>query len=96
MDEFDRICRVVKGMDGMTVGAIGARTTPFKTVRIDEVALQRHGITVETFDLADILARVKAVEPHDPAYQAKREMLTGYAAWDGVPDQAQTTSSGWA
>ena len=36
---------------GMVVGAIGARTTPFKTVRIDEVALQRHGITVETFDL---------------------------------------------
>jgi L-fucose isomerase-like protein len=52
IDYFDRVCRVVKGMKGMVVGALGARTTPFKTVRIDEVALQRHGITVETLDMS--------------------------------------------
>ena len=46
---------------GGCVGAIGARTTAFKTVRIDEVALQRHGITVETLDLSDIFARVRKV-----------------------------------
>ena len=37
LDEFDRICRVVRGVRGMVVGAVGARTTPFKTVRVDEV-----------------------------------------------------------
>ena len=44
IDYFDRICRVVKGMKSMVVGAIGARTTAFKTVRIDETraATERH------------------------------------------------------
>src|SRR5512136_592083 len=81
VDEFDRICRVVNGIRGMVVGAIGARTTPFKTVRIDEVALERYSITVETFDLSDVFARMKAVQPSDPAYTAKLEMMTGYASW---------------
>ena len=88
VDEFDRICRVVNGLDGMTVGAIGARTTPFKTVRIDEVTLQRYGITVETFDLADIFARMRAVQPGEDVYKAKLEMMTGYASWEGVPNEA--------
>ena len=85
IDEFDRTCQVANGIRGMVVGAIGARTTPFKTVRIDEVALQRHGITVETFDMSDIFQRMRAVSPSTPAWSAKAEGLRNYAAWDGVP-----------
>jgi L-fucose isomerase-like protein len=88
VDYFDRVCRVVSGTKGMVVGAIGARTTPFKTVRIDEVTLQRHGITVETLDLSDVFARMKAVKPDDTVYQAKVEMLKGYTSWTGVPEAA--------
>ena len=61
VDYFARVCRVVKKMKTLTVGAVGARTTAFKTVRFDELALQRHRITVETFDLSDIFARVCSV-----------------------------------
>ncbi len=88
VDEFDRICRVVGGVKGMVVGAIGARTTPFKTVRIDEVALQRHGVTVETFDLSDIFLRMKAVKPEEAAYVDKAKVLRDYSSWEGVPDRA--------
>lgn len=88
IDEFDRICRVVNGVKGMVVGALGARTTPFKTVRIDEVALQRHGITVETFDMSDIFLRMKSVAPSAPAYGAKADALRNYASWEGVPERA--------
>jgi L-fucose isomerase-like protein len=88
VDEFDRICRVVGGVKGMVVGAIGARTTPFKTVRIDEVALQRHGITIETFDLSDIFLRMKAVKPKESAYIGKAQALRAAASWQGVPEQA--------
>lgn len=52
VEHFDRICRTVKSFKNMVMGAIGARTTAFKTVRYDEVTLQRAGITVETVDLA--------------------------------------------
>jgi L-fucose isomerase-like protein len=85
---FDRVCRVVNGMKGMVVGAIGARTTAFKTVRIDEVALQRHGITVETLDLSGVFARMKAVKSSDDAYRTKAETLKGYTSWQGVPEEA--------
>ncbi len=88
VDEFDRICRVVNGVKGMVVGAIGARTTPFKTVRIDEVTLQKHAITVETFDLSDIFQRMKAVRPKNEAYKVKAEMLRDYSTWDQVPETA--------
>lgn len=88
IDEFDRVCQVVNGVKGMVVGAIGARTTPFKTVRIDEVALQRHGITVETFDLSDIFLRMKSVKPDAAAYTDKARQLSEMAAWEGVPEHA--------
>ncbi len=88
IDEFDRICRVVGGIKGMVVGAVGARTTPFKTVRIDEVALQRHGVTVETFDLSDIFLRVKSVKPDAPGYADKASVLRAFTSWEGVPEHA--------
>ena len=71
IDYFDRVCRVYNGLKDMVVGAIGARTTAFKTVRIDETALQKHGITVETLDLADIFARVEALSSTDKSFKAK-------------------------
>jgi L-fucose isomerase-like protein len=88
IDEFDRICRVVGGVKGMVVGAIGARTTPFKTVRIDEVTLQRYGVTIETFDLSDIFLRMKTVRPEEAAYMEKANALRAAASWKDVPTQA--------
>ena len=88
IDYFDRVCRVVKGFKSMTVGAIGARTSAFKTVRFDEVALQRHGVTVETADLAEVIARVKEVPTGNGAYREKVNALQGYTSWEGTPDYA--------
>ncbi len=85
---FDRLCRVVRGLRNMVVGAIGARTTAFKTVRIDEVALQRHGITMETLDLSSIFARMNRLQGSDPAFKAKAKTLEGYTNWKGVPKRA--------
>jgi len=85
VDFFDRVCRVANGMKGMVVGAIGARTTAFKTVRTDEIALQRHGITMETLDLAGVLARMKDVKTTDAAYKAKADTLKRCASWNKAP-----------
>jgi len=88
VDHFDRVCRVVGGLRRMVVGAIGARTTAFKTVRIDEVALQRHGITMETLDLSSVFVRMNALKPADEVYQAKAHTLRAYTSWRGVPGEA--------
>ena len=88
LDHFDRLCRVVKGFRHLVVGAIGARTSAFKTVRYDEVALQRMGVTVETFDLSTVIARVRAMSPESSAYKDKMAVLQDYTSWEGVPDAA--------
>ncbi|MDP6439859.1 MAG: hypothetical protein QGH74_09510 [Candidatus Brocadiia bacterium] len=88
VEHFDRVCRVVKGLRGMVVGAIGARTTAFKTVRIDELALQRNGISMETLDLSDVFARMAALERRDGKYRGKVRRLRNYTCWDGVPPEA--------
>jgi len=87
VDYFDRLCRVVGGLRGMVVGAIGARTTAFKTVRIDELALQRHDITMETVDLSEVMARVRALDGAADDVKAKAGVLRDYTTWDGVPDE---------
>jgi len=91
LDYFDRLCRVVKGMKSMVVGAIGARTTAFKTVRIDELALQRHGISMETVDLSGVFARMSALRGTDEKLVAKAERLKRYTSWTGVPGAAFQT-----
>ena len=91
IEYFDRVCRVVNGVGGMVVGAIGARTTPFKTVRIDEIALQRHNITEETLDLSDVFARMKSVKPSTKAYKEKAAVLKKYSSWSGVPEKSFDT-----
>ena len=91
VDYFDRLCRVVSGLKNLVVGAIGARTTAFKTVRIDELALQRRGITVETFDLSDLFNRIRGLSDNDEAVKVKAERLKGFTRWDGVPEDSFQT-----
>ena len=87
---FASTCRVVKGMRRMTVGAIGARTTAFKTVRFDELALQRYGITTETLDLSEVIDRVQRMPDTDERVRARALFLSGYADCSTVPAPAQT------
>lgn len=86
IETFAAVCRVVKGMKNLTVGAIGARTTAFKTVRIDELTLQKYGITVETFDLSEVFARMRGLNENNVELQEKRQILSNYTSWQGVPD----------
>ncbi|MHB9034467.1 MAG: L-fucose/L-arabinose isomerase family protein [Anaerolineae bacterium] len=88
VDYFDRMCRVVSGMQEIVVGAIGARTTAFKTVRIDEIALQRHKIGVETLDLSEVFFRMGKLKPEDKAYANKANTLKAYTNWQGTPEKA--------
>lgn len=59
---FAGTCRVVKGMKKFNVGAIGARTTAFKTVRFDEIAFQNKRVNIEAIDLTAVFARMDAVD----------------------------------
>ncbi len=90
---FGIVCRVVEKLKNLTIGAIGARTTPFKAVRYDEIALQKHGITVETMDLVNLFMEFDKVEVESEKFKLKEDYLRSYTKWDGVPEKAITDIS---
>ncbi|MBE5801615.1 MAG: hypothetical protein E7319_04935 [Clostridiales bacterium] len=89
--DFAAICRVVNGMKRFNLGCIGARTTAFKTVRFDEIAMQKHGINVESFDLSELFEKVREKQNDDPIVQAKLERLKNYTDFSLVPAENALT-----
>ena len=55
LDSFARVCRTVGGLRNARIGAIGARTGPFQTMRYSEKLLQAAGLTVVTDARVDTL-----------------------------------------
>lgn len=86
LNDFAAICRVVGGMKRFNIGCIGARTTAFKTVRFDEVTMQRHGINVESFDLSELFEFVRAKKDDDEKVAAKKAVLENYTDFSKVPE----------
>jgi len=83
--DFAAVCRVVKALKRLTVGAIGARTTAFKTVRFDEITLQKYGITVETLDLSQLFHKVSKLDPQSQKVKDKIERLVNYTNFSCCP-----------
>ncbi|MDR3515947.1 MAG: fucose isomerase [Azospirillaceae bacterium] len=75
---FAGICRTVKGLKTARIGAIGARTAPFQTVRCSEKLLQASGITVITVDLSEILAAAQRLDADAADVKTKLAAIEGY------------------
>jgi len=88
LDWFLAVCRVVKGLRRLRIGAIGARPAAFNTVRYSEKILERNGISVETVDLSEILGRVERMKDSDSAAQGKLAAINKYVEVSGIPDTA--------
>jgi len=85
LDRFVRVCRVVNGVRGARLGAVGARPGAFNTVRYSEKILERHGISVTTVDLSEFMGKAKKLSDGDPAVKAKLDDIKAYAPAPGVP-----------
>ena len=88
VDWFLAVCRVVKGLRRLRIGAIGARPAAFNTVRYSEKILERNGISVETVDLSEILGRVDRMKDTDAAAQGKLASIKKYVEVENIPDAA--------
>ena len=88
LEWFSAICRIVRGMKNLRIGAIGARPTAFNTVRYSEKLLEKSGITVETLDLSEIFGRIERTVDNDDAVQAKLTTIQKYISTDNVPEAA--------
>ncbi|MFV0358271.1 L-fucose/L-arabinose isomerase family protein [Tropicimonas sp.] len=78
LDRFARICRTVRGLKNARIGAIGARTSPFQTMRFSEKLLQASGMTVVTVDLSEIIASASAIADDDADLAAKLAAIRAY------------------
>src|SRR6201990_970921 len=85
LELFSGVCRVVRGLKNLRIGAIGARPTAFNTVRYSEKLLERSGITVETLDLSEVIGRISRIKDNDDAVVAKLGAIKKYVSTSGVP-----------
>ena len=88
LEWFSQVCRIVKGLKNLRIGAIGARPTAFNTVRYSERIFETSGITIETIDLSEIFGRINRMNDTDDAAQAKLASIKSYVSTIGIPDQA--------
>ena len=88
LEWFTGVCRVVKGLRNLRIGAIGARPAAFNTVRYSEKLLQSYGISVETLDLSEVIGRVSRMKDTDPVATAKLQAIQKYVQTQGVPQAA--------
>ncbi|MBE5786776.1 MAG: hypothetical protein E7324_04465 [Clostridiales bacterium] len=87
--DFAAVCRIVKTCKRFTIGGIGARTTAFKTVRFDELALQKAGITYESHDLSELFHRMRLMADDRPEVKETRESLHNYCDFSKVPAEKE-------
>jgi L-fucose isomerase-like protein len=80
INKFAGICRVVKGLQGLRVGAIGTRPIGFQTMRFSEKLLQKYGITIVPVDMSEIIAAAEKISDTDQAVIDKVEAIQNYGS----------------
>ena len=84
---FLAVCRVVKGMRKVRIGAVGARPGAFNTVRYSEKILQRNGISVTTVDLSEILGNANKLGADDKIVKERLEKIHAYTPTGKTPGE---------
>jgi L-fucose isomerase-like protein len=88
LEGFVGVCRVVGGLKGARLGAIGARPSIFNTVRYSEKLLEEAGISVLTVDLSEIFSSARRMTDQDPKVRDRVEGIRAYLDTSGVPSDA--------
>jgi len=88
LENFAAVCSVVKGLRNARLGAIGARTGAFNTVRYSEKLLELAGISIETIDLSEILGKAALLADNDRGVKRKLNAIKKYVSTDSIPAEA--------
>ena len=78
VERFARVCAVVKALRTARIAQLGARVTPFRTVRYSEKLLQQAGISVSTEDMSEIFADAWLLRDDDPRVLAREAEIRAY------------------
>jgi L-fucose isomerase-like protein len=85
---FFAVCRVVRGMRRVRIGAVGARPNAFNTTRFSEKLLEAAGISVNTIDLSEVFRSAALISNDDPKVKQRLEQIRAYADSSSAPDDS--------
>lgn len=88
LEDFLGICRIVRGLKGAKLGAVGARPAVFNTVRYSEKLLEKYGISVETFDLSEVIAKANKLDRASQEVQRELHRLKESFSPVEIPQRA--------
>ena len=88
LEWYAAVCRVVRGVRNLRIGAIGARPAAFNTVRYSEKLLEANGISVETLDLSEVIGRIGRMKDNDESAVKKLNAIERYVSTNQVPREA--------
>ena len=86
LKDFIGVCRVVRGLRKVRIGAVGARPGAFNTVRYSEKILQRNGISVVTVDLSQILGAAEKLTKNDGSVKNRLDAIRSYSPTGRTPE----------
>jgi L-fucose isomerase-like protein len=88
LTRFIQICKVVRGLSRVRIGAVGARPNAFNTTRFSEKLLEAAGITVNTIDLSEVFGNAARISSDDARVRQRIEQIRLYADSSHAPDEA--------
>lgn len=88
LDDFAATCRVLKALKNLRVGAVGARPAAFNTCRFSEKLFQDSGITIETWDLSELIGRAERIKTADARLKARAKTIDKYVSTKAMPKGA--------
>lgn len=83
LEDFLRICRIVKRMKSNRLGQIGVRPDAFRTVRYSEKILERNNQTVYQISLERIVTLAKGLDTDNPHLKEFKDALLKFRAAEG-------------
>jgi len=89
VEQFAAVCNVVKGLRGSRIAMLGARPIAFNTVRFSEKILQKHGISVQTVDLSEVMAIAETFD--NATISAKEKEIRAYGRIDSIIEDFKIT-----
>jgi L-fucose isomerase-like protein len=86
--DFLAVCRIVKGLRRVRIGAVGARPNAFNTTRYSEKLLENAGISVNTLDLSEVFGRAAELDASDPRVKQRIDAIRAYADSSAAPEES--------
>ena len=85
---FVQTCKVVRGLNRVRIGAVGARPNAFNTTRYSEKLFENTGISTNTIDLSEIFGEAGRIADTDNRVKTRIEQIHAYTDTSEAPAES--------